>query len=83
MMRRVSVAIGMGVVSCWLFAGCGGETVGPGAATEEQARDPKTGMDAMEKMKNMQKAGEIPVPGKEHAGESAMEKMRRMQHGGK
>jgi len=67
-MRRVSLAIGTAVLSCWIFAGCGGgETTGPGAATEAEAKDPKTGQDAMEKMKNMQKSGEIPAAGGPHA----------------
>jgi len=82
-MRRVSLAVGMGVLSCGLLGGCGGGEAGPGSADATQAKDPKIGQDAMEKMKSMQKGNEIPVPGKEDAGESAQEKMKRMQHGGK
>lgn len=84
-MRPVSLLTGTAVLSCWLLAGCGAEnSAGPGAASSEAAKDQNAGQDAMEKMKNMQKAGEIPNPGSAGpAGESAMDKMKRMQHGGK
>lgn len=81
-MRFVSQAVGTAILSCGFFVGCGGgESAGPGAASEAEAKNPETGKAAMEKMKAMQKDLGQPVsnPG---AGQSAMEKMRSMQRGG-